>query len=562
MIKKLSSIFAFALLTFGVFGQTIVSTNPENKKVILEEFTGIHCVFCPQGHAIAQAIQDANPGNAFLVNIHVGSFAVPGSGEPDFRTPWGSAIANQSGLVGYPAGTVNRHNFPGFEQGASGTTAMSRNVWANAAGQTLAASSNVNVGVEADIDVSTNELTVHVEAYYTANSPQGTNLLNVALLQNNTLGPQTGGNMGNDYVHMHRLVHMVTGQWGMTIPTTTSGTFVDETFTYTIPADYNGVPVELADLEVVAFVSETQQEIPSGSGAFPTYSGFTFANDAYARYVVDIDGQCGFDLTPSVNVQNVGNDEITSLEIDYSINGGTVETYNWTGSIMSLQNLDIELPAISYTLDPTLNTLDVSIQNDDNAANNDVSGTFENAAVSTPNVSMILNTSNQGAQITWDLTNSAGTTIASGGPYANNTTVTDDFVLPNECYRFSVYNANGNGGGSIVLYDDVNTVLYQNSGDYDDGDYGHFSTEGLVGIGENSLDGVGLFPNPASTVLNIMNAENANIEVYNMLGQVLYTKTNISNQEQIQVSSYTQGTYFVKITDGNAVKTSKFLVTK
>ena len=49
--------------------------------------------------------------------------------------------------------------------------------------------------------------------------------------------------MGNEYNHMHRLVHMVTGQWGTVIPTTTTGTFVDETYTYTIPADYNGVPV-------------------------------------------------------------------------------------------------------------------------------------------------------------------------------------------------------------------------------------------------------------------------------------------------------------------------------
>ncbi len=377
MIKKLSSIFVFTLLAIGAYGQTIVSTNPENKKVILEEFTGIHCVFCPQGHAIAQAIQDANPDNVFLVNIHVGSYAVPGTGEPDFRTPFGSAIANQSGLVGYPAGTVNRHNFPGLEQGSSGTTAMSRNNWSNAANQTLGAGSNVNVGVEADIDVSTNELTVHVEAFYTGNGTQSTNLLNVALLQNNTLGPQTGGNMGNNYVHQHRLVYMVTGQWGVNIPVTTTNTFVDETFTYSIPADYNGVPVELADLEVVAFVTETHQEIPSGSGAYPTYSGFTPANGAFARYFVDMDPQCGFDLTPSVNVQNVGNDEITSLDFEYSVNGGTVQMHNWTGSLMSLQNVDIELPAIGYTIDPTTNTLDVSIVGDDNAANNDASGNFE-----------------------------------------------------------------------------------------------------------------------------------------------------------------------------------------
>ena len=188
MNNRITTLFIFGLLAFSGLAQTIVSTAPEDKKVILEEFTGIHCVFCPQGHAIAQAIQDNNPGEVFLINIHVGSFAVPGAGEPDFRTPFGSAIANQSGLIGYPAGTVNRRNFPGLEQGSAGTTAMSRGSWTNASNQILAAPSYVNVAVEADINVQTNELTVHVEGYYTGDSPQGTNLLNVALLQNNTKG--------------------------------------------------------------------------------------------------------------------------------------------------------------------------------------------------------------------------------------------------------------------------------------------------------------------------------------------------------------------------------------
>ena len=217
MIKKLTSVFIFVLLAYSAIGQTIVSTSPENKRVVLEEFTGIHCVFCPQGHAIAQAIQNTNPGNVFLINIHEGSFSVPSSGEPDFRTPFGTAIAGQSGLIGYPAGTVNRHNFPGLEQGASGTTAMSRGQWGTAANQILSNGSYVNVGVEAVVDVVNSEITVHVEGFYTGNSPEGTNLLNVALLQNNTLGPQTGGNMGNNYVHMHRLVWLITGQWGISI---------------------------------------------------------------------------------------------------------------------------------------------------------------------------------------------------------------------------------------------------------------------------------------------------------------------------------------------------------
>ncbi|MFT5437561.1 MAG: hypothetical protein ACI840_002215, partial [Ulvibacter sp.] len=410
MMKKLTTILLFAFIAINSYGQTIVSTTPENKKVILEEFTGIHCVWCPSGHAIAKAIQDSNPGNVFLINIHTGGFSNPGPNEPDFRTIFGNAIRSQSGVNFYPSGTVNRHVFSG------GITGMDRGQWTSTANSTLTQPSYVNVAVEADINVQTQELTVHVEGYYTANSPQGTNLLNIALLQNNTKGPQTGGNAGSNYNHMHRLVYLLTGQWGISIPSTTTSTFVDETVTYSIPADYNGIAVELGDLEIVAFIAETQQEIASGAGAFPTYSGFANSNDAFARYVNEVDDQCGFDITPSVNIQNIGSDPLTSLSINYSVNSGPVETYNWSGSITSLQNETVQLPGIGYTVNPAGNTFEVTLGSDDNNSNNTASGTFENAVTATGSVTLILNSGTNGSQITWDITNSGGTVLYSGGP--------------------------------------------------------------------------------------------------------------------------------------------------
>ena len=559
MIKKITSALVLAFIACNSFGQTIVSTSPEDRKVVLEEFTGIHCVWCPSGHAIAQTIQNNNPGDVFLVNIHVGGYAVPLAGEPDFRTPYGSAIANQSGLIGYPAGTVNRTNFPGLEQGASGSTAMSRGAWSNASNQVMAQESYVNVAVEADIDIQTNELTVHVEGYYTGSSPVGTNFLNVALLQNNTTGPQTGGNAGSNYNHMHRLVHMITGQWGITITTTTINTFVDETMTYAIPADYNGVPVELADLEVVAFINESQQGTSSGAGAYPTYSGFVNANDAFARYVAEIDDQCGFDITPSVNVQNSGSDPITSLEINYSVNSGTVETYNWTGNITSLLNETIELPAISYTINPAGNTLEVTLGSDDNNSNNTASQTFENAVTATGSATLILNTGSNGSQITWDIISAGGTVLYSEGPFSNNQSFNYPLTLPEDCYRFEVRSANGNGGSSVVLYDSNSEILFQSTGGFGFGESSNFNSNGVLGINDTTLEGVSIYPNPATSVLNVSNAENATVEVYSLLGQVLYTKNAISIEEQIQVSQFTAGTYFVKITNGNAVKTTKFI---
>src|SRR5690606_24908841 len=293
----MKSIFT-KLLLLGIapiaIGQTIVSTTPENRKVILEEFTGINCVYCPQGHAIAEQIMENNPGNAFAINIHQGGFATPSSSQPDFRTPFGNAIASQivsGNQIGYPIGTVNRHLFPPNMQ-MYGGTGMDRGQWLNASNQILAMPSYLNMAVEASIDIDTRELIVHVESYYTGDSPESTNLLNVALLQNNTLGPQAGGGAGNNYNHMRRLVHLVTGQWGEEITTTTEGTFVDKTYTYTIPEAYNDIPAILSDMEIVVFMTETHQEIISGNGAFPSFLGLEYQNDLELVSIEDISNKC------------------------------------------------------------------------------------------------------------------------------------------------------------------------------------------------------------------------------------------------------------------------------
>src|SRR5690554_4494309 len=172
MLKKLSLSAASLLIAFASYGQTIVPTTPQNKNVVLEEFTGIYCVYCPEGHAIAQALKDSNPDRVSLINIHQGSFAAPSGSAPDFRTPYGNAIAGQTGLTGYPSGTINRHVFSGT------TTALGRGQWTPRANEVLDMASNVNIAVEATLDIQTRELVVHVEAYYTGNSVESTNLLN------------------------------------------------------------------------------------------------------------------------------------------------------------------------------------------------------------------------------------------------------------------------------------------------------------------------------------------------------------------------------------------------
>jgi len=566
MSKKLLSGLVLSLFAVSAFAQTIVSTNPENKKVILEEFTGINCVYCPDGHAIAQAMKDANPDNVFLINVHTGGFATPGTGQPDFRTPFGTALAGQSGLIGYPAGTVNRHVFPGQSQsGNPNDTAMSRGSWPSAGDDILAESSYLNMGVEATLDVSTREMSIDVEAYYTASSPEATNKLNVALLQNETTGPQTGGGMGNNYVHQHRLIDLVTGQWGEDVSPTTATTLITKNYTFTVPADHNGEVIEMEDLEIVVFMTETQQEIISGNGTTPIFTNLPLDNDAQVTSDVELEDQCGIEFAPTVTIQNRGNNALTSLAVDYSVNGGATETYNWTGNLGPYETEEVILDPIAYTIQAN-NTVEITIPNDEDNSNNTATNTFsEITQEHTSNLNLRMTLDANGDEVTWEIINSSGVSVESGGPYGPDEQVDVNFAIPDvDCYRFILSDSGNDGQYFVRLRDSNNAVIVvnSNSGAFGSTLIGNFKLNGVLSVNDTTIEGVALYPNPAANVLNIRNAENASIQVFDILGKKLMELNNISVDQEINVSSLQTGTYLVKITNGAAVSTEKFIIAR
>ncbi|SMC84397.1 T9SS type A sorting domain-containing protein [Moheibacter sediminis] len=543
------------LAPLAAYGQTIVSTTPENRKVILEEFTGINCVYCPQGHVIAEQILENNPGKAFAINIHQGGFATPQGGQPDFRTPFGNAIANQTGLTGYPSGTVNRHVF------FNNKTILDRGQWASSANQLLNLPSYVNMAVEASVDIDTRVLTVHVESYYTGDSPQSTNRLNVALLQNNTTGPQTGGNQGNNYNHMRRLVHLITGQWGEEVTTTTTGSFVNKNYTYTIPESYNNIPAILSNLEIVVFMSESQQEIISGNGTFPALIGLEHENDASIKQIREIPKSCTGNASPIVEIENLGGNLITSLTFNYSINSGEPLSYTWTGTIAPLVTKEIQLPEIVYSAQET-NTLSVSIQDDENSENNQLSLDFLNA-ISTESTTLTLeiHTDGFGNQTRWNIRNSNNQTIKSGYGYGNNQTYTETIDLPaNDCYTLNVIDVSNNGGAAISLKDENGVILSESDGNYGSG-YSEDFAKGALGVDDLSSLEISVYPNPTTGIVNINSkVPNAQIEVFDASGRKMYSVNSTKQLTTIDLSSYGKGIYLVKVAEGKNIITKKVIV--
>jgi hypothetical protein len=338
-MKRLVLSVLALVVSVGVFGQLPVDSTVQNKNVILEEFTGIHCGYCPDGHKISNTIMSSNPGDVFVINIHTGGYAAPSGNEPDFRTSFGSAIAGQSGLAGYPAGTVNRHLFAGMSQGSG--TAMSRGDWQAASNQILGETSYANMAMDASIDLQTRELTVDVQLYFTGSGAPSAVNMNIAVLQNNVPGPQSGASANpaqvlpnGDYNHMHMLRHLITGQWGDVIDTTAQGTLIQRTYTYTIPADINGVAMELGDLEVVGFIAEGQQEIITGAEAamnFVAPVGVDIA-DLEVKPASAMPGWCDYSLDPKVKVINKGNNPVDTFRVGYDLNatGYTYQTITTT----------------------------------------------------------------------------------------------------------------------------------------------------------------------------------------------------------------------------------------
>ena len=69
-----------------------------------------------------------------------------------------------------------------------------------------------------------------------------------------------------------------------------------------------------------------------------------------------------------------------------------------------------------------------------------------------------------------------------------------------------------------------------------------------------------IYPNPIIDVLNFsFEKEITTVSIYNLLGQEIITKTVNSNETSINFAGLTAGTYLVKITSGNEIKTVKVI---
>ena len=554
-----------------------VSTEQKGRNVIIEEFTGRNCGYCPDGHVVAKKITDANPGRVWAVNVHCGSFSP--SSYPNLNTAAGATILNAlDGGMGFPCGVVNRT-----------TKATGRNMWESYSNQQLKQTAECNIGGQVLINEAARTATVTVEVYYTANSASSENYLTVMMLQDSILGSQSGGAQLNPeqmidgkYVHLHVLRDVVTPTWGDAIAPTTEGTLITKTYTDQIPEKIgtpNGVDVDLNNILFLAFVTEKQD----GAATTPVLN----VEELHSIKVADADNfpyfasvkvasnvSCSTEQTAVFELVNGGKQELTSLKYEVKIAGNITEL-TWEGNLPSYSSATfeeefiipvgnqkveisiVEVNGTAYEYQTAITVvndgwIDAYFQGDENEFKIDIVQ------------------DKYGNQITWELINSNEEVLASGGPYstlvANGIKLhrTKVKVPNNECVKFVIYDEgndglnNGAGEGYYKISDAQNNVIVQSNGKFGAEASHNISTkEGYASVEEMTNETYKVYPNPVKDVLTIEGQDIEQVNVFNTMGQLVKTVKCNDNIVNINVSDLQNGMYIVNVIDNNGEVSSK-----
>ena len=487
--------FTFALMallafTFSLKAQQYVSTQPANRNVIIEEFTGRGCGYCPDGHRIANEIMANNPGRVWAINIHAGGYAQ--TSYPNMITQDGNTIHIGFNISGYPSGVVNRTT----------SNAIDRGQWNSQANAQMNQASECNVAGMVVVNPETRVATITVEVYYTGNSSVDQNYLTVAMLQDSILGSQSDyGNfnptqwIGNQYVHTHILRDVITeSAWGDPISPTTQGTLITRAYEYLIPesiGSHNGVEVDLNNIFFLAWVAERQQgnayrpiltgchlEMVQGvdEPIYPTIKGITQPGGATCTHNKDIE----------INVQNIGTETLTSMTFVVEMEGQS-QTINWEGELpqyaVEKVPASVEVPFGTYPIHVTLT--EANGEPFEKEATGSISCLeWVDLEIEGEEEELRLDIMQDkfGNHITWEVTASDGTVLASGGPYtmlaagsATQLHIEHVTVPANECVKFTIHDQMGNGiccsygHGYYIIKDSHGNVL---AGDEDDGEFG------------------------------------------------------------------------------------------
>jgi hypothetical protein len=286
---------------------------------------------------------------------------------------------------------------------------------------------------------------------------------------------------------------------------------------------------------------------------------------------------------PLIVIKNYGSAPLTTLDIEYSVAGGTINTFSWAGNLAFNETEEVELPNLT-NWSGNANIFEVTLKNpngqaDDYDDNNSMQSEFELVAEYPESFALwfqtnggVVNTFTQVSESSWEFFDENGTSLHASGDLISNTQFRDTLTFSPGCYTFVVSDtdedgldfwANNDGGGMVRFREIGATWLKSFNADFGTNIVHQFT----IGYAQSTSSNTHpmqweIFPNPTKDKILIegFSDDKTQISVLNNLGERVIKTENIQagfTSKNIDLSKLSKGIYFVEISNNKTTTIKK-----
>ena len=397
MKRNIFTLLVLITISLMGFGQS-------QRLVLLEHFTQASCGPCATYNPQIKTLLEANPDKITAIMVH--------TSWPGIDPMYNHNVSDNGNRTSYygvnsvPNSVIDGNVFNGHPNNWNIGTVDNR----------LAVPSPFELQVQMDLSPAEDEVYATMLIHATQNVEEGLRAFMMVIEKNIQFSSPPGSNGETQFNNVMKKI--LPRQNGYTLPAMSAGEYIiiESSWVHQNVYDIN-------ELALVCFVQdgttkEVHQAANSGTIA-PLYNLDVDLKDVsnYSQY------SCNGMIQPVVEIRNNGSTELTSLEIAYSMNGGEPIVKQWSGNLGLLEKETISLEESSFSIDD-MNYLEISLNNpngstDEYMINNSSIIEIERAIHATSPMTLLLKTDDNPGETTWEVVNSAGDIVQSGGPYTN-----------------------------------------------------------------------------------------------------------------------------------------------
>lgn len=224
----------------------------QQKVVLIEDFTGVRCINCPDAHEQAAAIESANANKVVAISLHSNFLGVPYINQPELRIPEAQQLEELLGPApAKPVGAIDRTLFSGET-----SLLLFLQQWAGRTNEQLNQNVPVNIELKNTIETTDtgNNILVQATLTYLQNVAEE-NRITIVIAEKNVVAAQlTTAGVDSNYLHKNVARAFLTRYNGNVLNyNKEAGRVVVKEFRLpNIPASW-----KLNDLIVIAFVHQS-----------------------------------------------------------------------------------------------------------------------------------------------------------------------------------------------------------------------------------------------------------------------------------------------------------------